>query len=122
MKQYNHKFEDHLEKRAKGEHNKRVTDRQGIVLGYNPMTNTASVALSGQDSDLVTDIIKNVPCPTYNGMQLSAPEAGRHCWVTFKGGRESQPMITHFYNHDYQKYDYRRMNKSKSDIPKYLMY
>ena len=122
MKQYNQRFESHLEDKIKRDAGQKVTDRQGVILSYNPLKNTATVALSGQDSDRITDIIKNVPCPTYNGIQLSAPEAGRHCFVTFKGGRESQPLITHFYNHDFERYDRDKVTKSVSDIPKYLTY
>ena len=122
MKQYNDRFEKHLEHKIEGERGRRVTDRQGMILAYNPVKNTATVAMSGQDSDYITEIIKDVPCPTYNGIQAYAPEAGRHCYVVFKGGRESQPMITHYYNHDYEKYDYHRVSNSRSDIPKYLMY
>lgn len=122
MRQYNDRFEKHINKKIAADRAVRVTDRHGMILSYNPRSNTATVALSGQDSDVITDILKEVPCPTYHGVQMSAPEAGRHCYIVFKGGRESQPMITHYYNHDYKKYDHYRMSNSHSSIPKYLTY
>jgi hypothetical protein len=120
MKQHNANFDKYIKGHIDGAQSKLVNDRHGMVLSYDPAENTATIALSGQDSDDITDIIKEVPCPTYHGLKLAAPEAGRGCYVVFKGGRESQPMITHFYNHDYKKFDFDQMNRTSSDIPKYL--
>lgn len=122
MRQYNNRFEKHIDNKIAADRSVRTTDRNGIILSYNPKTNTATVALSGQDSDDMGDIVKNVPCPTYHGLQLCAPKMGRPCYVVFKGGRESQPMITHYYNHSYEKFDYESMTNSHSTIPKYLTY
>jgi hypothetical protein len=120
MKQHNEKFESHLRERIAQSSGVKVNDRHGLILSYNATKNTATVALTGQDSDFITDLLKEVPCPTYMGLQVAAPEPGRGCWVAFKGGHESQPMITHFYNHDYEKFDYRKMSSAKNDIPRYL--
>jgi len=120
MRQHNERFDKNIQEKITRSEQKKVNDRHGMILSYDPFANTATVALSGQDSDNITDILKKVPCPTYNGIQLVAPEVGRGCYVVFKGGRESQPMITHFYNHDYKKYDQHRMNVAVSDLPKYL--
>ena len=122
MKQHNERFDSYISNKINLERYSRVSDRHGIILSYNHRSNTATVGLTGQDSDSITDIIKEVPCPTYNGLQLGAPDAGRHCYVVFKGGRESQPMITHYYNHNYEKYDYHKMSNCKSNVPKYLTY
>ena len=121
MKQHNEKFEAYIQGRISKREGQRVTDRHGVIMSYDPFKNTATVALSGQDSDNISDLTKNVPCPTYNGIQLAAPEPGRGCWVIFKGGRESQPVITHFFNYDYESYDYGKQSSSVNDLPRYLM-
>jgi len=120
MRQHNEHFEEFIQKRLNENEGRRVNDRQGVIMEYDRRTNTATVALSSQDSDIVGSILKKVPCPSYNGIQMIAPEEGRSCWVVFKGGRESQPYVTHFFNHDFGKFDYRRMYRAGNDIPKYL--
>lgn len=121
MKQHNERFDQFINNKILKHDGERETDRYGIIISYNPLDNTATVALSGQDSDYLTDLIKNVPCPTYLGFQMAAPEPGRGCWVTFKGGKLSQPFITHFYNHDYKKYDYHRVTNAENSVPRYLL-
>lgn len=95
--------------------------RMGVIAKYDKVTNTATVFLTGQDSDEITDIVSNVLCPVTMGVQTVAPEPGRPCWVVFRGGMDAQPMITHYFNHSYRKYDYGRTYSAPSSIPHHIL-
>lgn len=116
----NPKFEKHLQEAIDYSNRQMSKDRYGIVMAYDRSTNTATVLLSSSESDIPGDVITNVPCPVYAGIQLVAPEPGRPCWVTYKGNSESQPFITHYFNHSYQKFDYKRQYQSSSGVPNFV--
>lgn len=93
----------------------------GVVSSYDRYTNTATVIASRPDSDEVDEVMNKVPCPVLLGIQSSAPEPGRPCFVVFKGGNRTQPLITHFYNHQYDKFDYQRQTTARVALPSYLL-
>lgn len=93
----------------------------GTVISYNKMTNTATVVITKQETNDVDEILTGVPCPTFIGVQMVAPESGRPCWVVFKNGDVTQPLITHFYNHLYASFDYPKQISSNNVIPTYLL-
>lgn len=93
----------------------------GTVISYNKMTNTATVVISKQETNHVDEVLAGVPCPTFIGIQMVAPESGRPCWVVFKNGDVTQPLITHFYNHLYLNFDFPKQISSSNVIPTYLL-
>lgn len=93
----------------------------GVISSYDRYTHTATVIASRPDTDEVEEILQNVPCPVLLGVQAVAPEPGRPCYVVFKGGNRTQALITHYYNHRYDQYDYSRQTKADVAIPSYLL-
>lgn len=98
------------------------TPRYGIISAYNSRTNTATVIISAPDSDGIDQILEKVPCPQYMGLQLAAPGPGQPCFVQFLSARnESRPVITHYFNHEYQKRDYYRSNDARSGVSQFYL-
>ncbi len=95
--------------------------RMGVITSYNRFKNTATVMISGRDSDSIDEILRNVTCPVYMGIQIASPEPGRMCWVSFKNGSLTQPIITHYFNHSYGNFEFKRQTTARYDLPGYLM-
>ena len=93
----------------------------GVVIDYDRYTNTCTVAITEGDTNNITEILQNVVCPTQIGVQSAAPEPGRLCWVSFKNGNLTQPLIVNFYNHRYEQNDYDMQTQTPFSIPSYLM-
>ena len=118
----NPKFNKFIDSKIQTSDDTRNIDRFGVVLNYDGVTNTATVLMSSPVTESAGDILENVPCPVTMGIQTAAPEPGRPCWVCFKGNRgENYPMISHFFNHNFQKYDYQRHPQAASGIPYYML-
>lgn len=98
-----------------------ATPGYGIVMGYNRYDNTATVLLSQPGSDMPGRFYTNVPCPTFPGIQMVAPERGRPCWVSFKDGLQSTPVITHFFHHSYRDLEYERQYVADNDVPRFML-
>lgn len=113
------KFEQYVRQTVDDHAHTKPQDRHGIVMAYDPYANTATVMLSARGSDVIGELHKNVPCPTNIGLQMAAPEPGRPCWVVFEGNNERNPVITHFYNHDYFRYDMKRQTIAKTGTPRF---
>ena len=93
----------------------------GVISSYDRYTNTATVIVSRPDTDEVEEILRKVPCPVLLGIQAVAPEPGRPCYVIFKGGNKTQALISHYYNHRYEDYDYEKQSPAHVSIPSYLL-
>lgn len=93
----------------------------GTIVGYDINTNTATVVIEKQETNHIDQILYGVPCPTYIGVQMVAPEPGRPCWVVFKNGDVSVPLVTHYYNHMYHTYDHKKQTSTDSTIPSFLL-
>jgi hypothetical protein len=116
------KFDKYIDDKAAQRHMGSPVPRYGIISSYDPNNNTATVILSAPDSDGIQQILDKVPCPTYMGLQMAAPEPGRPCFVTFLSSRnESRPVITHFFNHLYQKRDYYRHTDARSGVSQFYL-
>lgn len=98
------------------------TPRPGIIQSYNPVSNTATVLLVGVDSDVPHQVLTDVICPVYMGIQMAAPDSGRPCWVAFKGGvNDNKAIIVSYFNHNYQRYDYAKQTIADSGVPGYML-
>lgn len=93
----------------------------GIIMDYNPTDNVATVLMSHPGSDQPGQFFHSVPCPTNMGVQTVAPEQGRQCWVVFKDGTMSNPMITHFFNHTFRDIDAYKNDRAVNDIPRFML-
>ena len=60
-----------------------MTGRLGVISSYDEANNTATVMISGEQTDVIEDILQNVMCPVTLGVQNVAPSPGRQCWVVF---------------------------------------
>lgn len=93
----------------------------GIIQSYDPVSNTATVLTAANDSDVPNDIITDVMCPVFPGIQMVAPEPGRPCWIVMKSGfNDRRAMISHFFNHNFSNYDYSKQYSIRSGIPSYM--
>ena len=116
----NPKFEKHIKGRVDQYKAEESRSRYGIVMSYDDVENTATVMLSAPDSDGTGDIIRGVLCPVYPGIQMAAPEPGRPCWVVFKDRTgEKFPIISHYFNHNYRKFDYQKQSKHFTGFPRF---
>jgi len=93
----------------------------GIVLAYHPEENTVDVLMSQPGSDAPGEMFTGVPCPTTMGLQVAGPEIGRPCWVMFKDGTRSTPMVSHFFNYSFDQFDYRKQYYVYDDLPRFMM-
>ena len=119
--EYNPKLTRAIDDHLMRDRQSRATPRMGIVASYNTDQNTATVIMSDRFSDQLTDVIKDVPCPTNMGVQMVAPEPGRACWVAFDGQGERNPFILSFMNPHYGKYDTMKQLMSDPGIPRYML-
>lgn len=98
-----------------------ATGSVGVIITYDKYSNTATVLVSKPETDEADEILHNVPCPTFIGVQMAAPEPGRPCYVLFKNGMVTQPLISHFYNHRYLENDLNRQSPSHMNLPTYML-
>ena len=98
-----------------------MSGRLGVISSYDEVNNTATVMISGENSDVIEDVLRNVMCPVSLGVQSVTPSPGRECWVVFKNNNISQPLITHYYNHRYSQYDYPKQTQAHIGLPNYLL-
>ena len=101
--------------------NNQTTGCQGVILQYFNERNSATVLLSRQNSNLPGEVLNSVPCPYIPGLQYAAPEPGRMCWVEFRGDNHNTPVITHFFNSNFQNVDYEAHSDSRTNIPKFMI-
>lgn len=117
----NPKFRSHIRDQVDQIKNESPTSRYGIISSYDPFTNTATVILSAPDSDQVEKIERSVMCPVYPGIQMVSPQPGQGCWVIWAGGKqETRPMISHYFNWNFQK-QYDRQYRSVHTVPQYML-
>lgn len=92
----------------------------GIILGYDPTTNRASILVAHHGSDAAGEVFNNIPCPMQLGTQSVAPKPGTPVGVMYKDGNVQSPMITHYFNHIYQNVNQTRQNRSVNVTPRYI--
>jgi len=93
----------------------------GVISSYDAGSNTATVMITKEQTDEISDVIKNVMCPRIMGIQTVAPTAGLLCWVVFKDNNFTQPLITQYYNHRFNQFDYSKNVKSTNMLPSHLL-
>lgn len=118
---HNKKIQEQIDCSIDKQKYQKFTGSVGTIISYDKFDNTATVAISKTETDEVSDFLKKVPCPTNIGIQTVAPSPGTMVYVVFRNGILSQPLITHFWNHQYSKYDYSRQTHSVNNIPTYLL-
>lgn len=96
------------------------TERYGLILEYDKHTNTATVILPKYGTDDPGEIYTNVLCPTEIGVQSLAPEMGRPCFVSFMRSTNT-PIISSFFNHDFEEVDERRHDAVQNTVPRFMM-
>lgn len=99
----------------------RMSGRLGVVIQYDETTNTATVAISSEQTDEIEEVLTKVMCPTMLGIQTVAPSPGTGCWVVFKDDNITQPLISHYYNHRFEQFDYAKQVRSNNTLPTYLL-
>lgn len=118
----NPRFDQYIKTQLNNRARATNTPRHGIIQTYDHTSNTATVLLSSPHSDTIGNILKNVPCPVFMGVQGVAPEPGRPCWVVFEGDQdEHNAVITHYFNHNFRGFDYGRQYNAKSAVPMFML-
>lgn len=121
MKTNSPKYDEHLKNVMHEDRLSRNISRPGIIQAYDPKSHTATVLMSAPDSDARGNILTNVLCPVFPGIQNVAPDLGRPCFVVFRNGQnDKKAMISHYFNHNYNKYEYTKHNFARSAIPTYM--
>lgn len=92
----------------------------GLVMGYDPHTNTATVLTAQAGTNVPGQLYHNVPCPVTPGVQGVAPEIGRPCWLSFRDPQTSTPMIVAFFSMNYEEKDYKDQTKAINTIPHFM--
>lgn len=115
------KLQQETKKIVEGQSYTQMTGSVGVVISYDRYNNTATVAVTENESNTISEIVKNVPCPFLPGMQGLDPQPGWEAWIVYKNGKITTPCISHFFNHAYSKYIYESQNKTEYGIPFHLM-
>lgn len=115
------KFDQALENKINNVKQQQSSSGYGVLLKYDPIMNTATVAMAAPGSDAMGELFNDVPCPVTLGVQGVAPTAGRPVWIDFKDNSNAYPVITHYFNHVYHDVDYMRQTQARSTIPRYML-
>ena len=75
-----------------------VQNSIGVIVSYDPITNTAAVVATNRGSEIPGEIYRGVPCPRPMGVQSVAPEQGCQCFLSFKDGKRANPVIVSYHN------------------------
>ncbi len=117
----NRKIQDKIDQSISQNQRQGMTGRLGVVTSYNPFDNTASIYITKEQTNELDEHLTKVMCPVMLGIQYVAPRPGDHCWVVFKNGKVTEPLITHFFNHRYDQFNYGPQNQSTMNVPSYIM-
>ena len=118
----NPKFERHITNAVQADTNRRINPRFGLIAKYDKFSNTATVALMSQNSDVVESILEKVPCPMYPGLQMASPRPGQPCWIVFKGTQsDARPVITHYFSHDYSRKEYLKHYSARNGVMQFTL-
>lgn len=77
---------------------KNTKARPGVIMSFDSRKNTVLVVLEDKMSGTIGDILKDVPCPDIQGVQMVAPTAGSRCIIGFRDDNERYPYIISFIN------------------------
>lgn len=92
-----------------------------MVLSFDPYTNTCGIVTAQPGSDEMGEVLNKVPCPHQPGVQMSAPRPGTMCWIAFRDGTRGDPYITHFFDVNFQKFNYEKQYKAQMDVPRFMI-
>ena len=95
-------------------------NRPGTVMAYNSAQNTATVMVDEKYSDLIGNILANVPCPFVYGVQTVAPAPGTRCLVGFRDAEEKQPYVLMYFNENHSHKNVRNTSID-TGIPKFMV-
>lgn len=118
MPQFEQAIKDRIVDPAARQNN---TGGYAIILEYNRDNHTATVLVARPGSKTPGETIKNVQCPIYPGVQQVDPEPGRPCWVVFRDGVKTSPVIVSYYSPNYAEIDRRRQTVTKNYTPRFMM-
>jgi hypothetical protein len=117
----NHQLNNKVNEQITSSNKREARPGYGIIIDYNEQDNTATVLLAEPSSDAPGQYFTGVPCPTMLGVQSVAPEIGRPCWVMFRDGLQSSPVITHYFHHSYQDMEYDQQYYAVNSVPRFMM-
>lgn len=116
------KFDQYMKDHAHQMKMESPIPRYGLISSFDPTTNTATVILSAPDSDGIQQILRSVPCPVYPGLQTAAPGPGQPCFVVFLSSRnESRPLVISYFNHEFNKREYRRHYDARDGVSQFYL-
>lgn len=95
--------------------------RPGTVMSYDQRTNTATILIDEKYSDTIGDMVANVPCPFYYGVQTVAPAPGTRCYVAFRDSSEKEPYIINYFNDENSGFKNVVQNSVNTGIPKFMV-
>lgn len=93
----------------------------GVIVSFDNTSNTATVGITENDTDEIREILSKVPCPISLGVQTVSPTPGMLCWVQFRGGKITAPIVINYYNHLFDKFSYTKQYQTDFSLPSSLM-
>lgn len=96
--------------------------RPGIVISYNKANNTAVVVLDDRNSNLMGNILNDVPCPVTRGVQAVSPSLGTRCLVGFRDVNESSPYVLNFFEDTRRNHNFISNYIVDTGVPRFMVH
>lgn len=93
---YYPKFDQRLDSHLTNRRFQQTKARPGTVVSFDKMKNTMVVILDDRVTNHIGNIVKDIPCPTIQGVQMTAPVIGSRCIIGFVDDSERYPYIISF--------------------------
>jgi hypothetical protein len=93
---YYPKFDERLDSHLTNRRFQQTKARPGTIVSFDKMKNTMVVILDDRVTNQIGNIIKDVPCPSVQGVQMTAPTIGSRCIIGFVDDSERYPYVVSF--------------------------
>jgi len=95
--------------------------RFGTVISYDKLTNTATILMDDKHSNTIGNAHRGVSCPSIQGIQAVAPNAGSRCVLGFRDDSETTPYIISFIEEGSSIGKYAPAYMVDTGIPRYMV-
>ena len=114
------KFDQKINDQITNARFKQSKTRPATIMSYNIDNNTATIVLDEKYSNNIGEMMANVPCPFYYGIQTVSPSPGTRCYVMFRDEMEKEPYIVSYFNDSNSGFKNVVNNSVDTGIPKFM--
>ncbi len=114
------KFDNKIQSKIDNARMRQSKTRPGVVMKFDPITNSADVILEDQYSGEIGNILSGVPCPTLPGIQTVAPNPGTRCLVGFRDDNERFAYIISLFEEGTLDSNYMYNYTVNTGVPKFM--